>query len=336
MMIEVARFWASIARHEPGDDRFEIRGVIGPDEYHNAYPGARAPGLDNNAYTNVMAAVSLLRAGAALDRLPPDRRNELADALCLTDDEPAHWRRIASRMRLCFQAGGVISQFEGFDRLKAFDAAGFAREHPNGRIDWELAARGDTIDAYQASKQADVVMLLYLFPPDRLAGLIRTMGYDIDAEVMRRTAAYYLDHVITHESSLSRVVCAGALAALDQARSWEFFARGLCVDFDAGNSASAEEGLHLGAMTGTLDVLQRHYLGLRTDDDMLALDPAPPPGLAPVRMRLQHRGAGLVLDWDGAVLHLRAEPTNRAALQVLHAGKQHCLASGGCLTIKPA
>jgi trehalose/maltose hydrolase-like predicted phosphorylase len=51
MMIEIARFWASIATPDAEDGRFDIRGVVGPDEYHDAYSGADRPGLDNNAYT---------------------------------------------------------------------------------------------------------------------------------------------------------------------------------------------------------------------------------------------------------------------------------------------
>jgi trehalose/maltose hydrolase-like predicted phosphorylase len=56
LLVEVARLFASLATHDPDDDRFDISGVMGPDEYHDAYPGADAPGLRNNAYTNVLAA----------------------------------------------------------------------------------------------------------------------------------------------------------------------------------------------------------------------------------------------------------------------------------------
>ena len=44
MIIEIARFWASIAHLRPARDRYEIRGVMGPDEYHDAYPGPSDPG----------------------------------------------------------------------------------------------------------------------------------------------------------------------------------------------------------------------------------------------------------------------------------------------------
>jgi trehalose/maltose hydrolase-like predicted phosphorylase len=55
MMLEIARFWASIP-HNPERDRYEIHGVMGPDEFHEKYPGAEEGGLKNNAYTNVMVA----------------------------------------------------------------------------------------------------------------------------------------------------------------------------------------------------------------------------------------------------------------------------------------
>ncbi len=275
MLVEIARFWASIARHDPRSDRYDICGVIGPDEYHNAYPGAAEPGMDNNAYTNVMAAAALLHACAALDRLPPQRRRELAIMLDIAEHEPPHWRRVASRLRLCFDDDGVLMQFAGFDRLKRWSGIAFAEEQKQGRIDRVLEARGDTVDAWQITKQADVLMLLYLLAPDELAALIGGMGYAFDESQARRTARYYLDRM-THESSLSRVVCAGALARLDPALSWTFFQRALRIDRDTSETTSASEGLHLGAMAGTLDVLQRHYLGARVEADALAIAPAPP------------------------------------------------------------
>jgi trehalose/maltose hydrolase-like predicted phosphorylase len=54
MMVEIARFWTSIAWFNPDRERYEIHGVMGPDEFHEKYPGAEEGGLHNNAYTNVM------------------------------------------------------------------------------------------------------------------------------------------------------------------------------------------------------------------------------------------------------------------------------------------
>ena len=76
LMLEIARFWSSIALWSPARARYEIRGVVGPDEFHDAYPGADMAGLNNNAYTNVMAAWSLEHALRLFDILPDERCRE--------------------------------------------------------------------------------------------------------------------------------------------------------------------------------------------------------------------------------------------------------------------
>jgi trehalose/maltose hydrolase-like predicted phosphorylase len=55
LLIEIARFWSSIATYNAELDRYEILGVMGPDEYHESYPDSDEQGLRNNTYTNVMA-----------------------------------------------------------------------------------------------------------------------------------------------------------------------------------------------------------------------------------------------------------------------------------------
>ena len=73
MMLEIARFWASIAHFNPERERYEIHGVMGPDEFHEKYPGATEGGLRNNAYTNVMVAWLCDIAGKLLSLLPASR-----------------------------------------------------------------------------------------------------------------------------------------------------------------------------------------------------------------------------------------------------------------------
>jgi CheY-like chemotaxis protein len=116
-----ARFWASIATHDRSSDRYEILRVIGPDEYHHAYPDAAEPGLDNNSYTNVMAVWVLRRALDVLNLLPEPRHSELREALDLRAAELSRWEEIIRKMRVVFHDDGVISQFEGYQDLKELD-----------------------------------------------------------------------------------------------------------------------------------------------------------------------------------------------------------------------
>jgi trehalose/maltose hydrolase-like predicted phosphorylase len=103
MLLEIARFWATIARYDHSSDRFKIRGVMGPDEYHDGYPGRDEPGLDNNAYTNVMAAWVLCRALETLELLPDHRRTELTERLGLRQEETDRWDEVSRKLRVCFQ-----------------------------------------------------------------------------------------------------------------------------------------------------------------------------------------------------------------------------------------
>jgi trehalose/maltose hydrolase-like predicted phosphorylase len=83
MLIEVARFWAGVATYDRASGRYHIRGVMGPDEYHDGYPDRDEPGLDDNAYTNVMVVWHLPdpRAVGSAARPPPSGAVGVAPAL---------------------------------------------------------------------------------------------------------------------------------------------------------------------------------------------------------------------------------------------------------------
>ena len=95
LILDIARFWSSVATFNDGCGRYEIRGVMGPDEFHEGYPDSPTPGLDNNAYTNIMAVWVLCRALEVLDLLPAIRRAELMTRLGLSADEITRWGDIA-------------------------------------------------------------------------------------------------------------------------------------------------------------------------------------------------------------------------------------------------
>ena len=71
-----------------------------------------------------------------------------------------------------FHADGVISQFEGYEDLEELDWDGLRARYGNiQRLDRILRAEGDDPNRYKAAKQADTVMLFYLFPDAELKRL---------------------------------------------------------------------------------------------------------------------------------------------------------------------
>jgi alpha,alpha-trehalase len=276
MIIEIARFWASLATYNKALDRYEIKGVMGPDEFHVRYPDAEEPGLNNNAYTNVMAVWVLCRALDILELLPPQRRQPLWENLCLEDSEIEHWEDISRKMLIVFHDDGIISQFEGYDRLGEFDWEGYKRKYGNlHRLDRILEAEDDTPDRYKISKQADVLMLFYLLSADELGQLFRRLGYPFEYETIPANIEYYLKRT-SHGSTLSRVVHSWVLARSRREQSWHLFRDALKSDIFDIQDGTTHEGIHLGAMAGTVDLIQRCYTGLETREDALWFNPALP------------------------------------------------------------
>ena len=216
MIFEISRFWASIARFNPALDRYEIVGVMGPDEYHDGYVGAVAPGLANNAYTNVMAVWVLCRGLELVELLPEPRRSELLTRLSLDGRELEHWDDVSRKMRVVFHEDGVISQFEGYEELAELNWSAYRERYGDiSRLDRILEDEGDTPNAYKVSKQADVLMLFYLLSADALASIFERLGYAFEPDAIPRSIEYYLQRT-SHGSTLSRVVHSWVLARSDR------------------------------------------------------------------------------------------------------------------------
>ncbi|AMW08560.1 trehalose 6-phosphate phosphorylase [Streptomyces qaidamensis] len=289
MLLHIARFWADSATWDEHLGRHRIRGVVGPDEYHEAYPDAEQPGLDDNAYTNVTAAWVLARTLDVLRDLPEPRRRELVERAELDEDEPANWEEVSRTLHVPFH-DHLISQFEGYGELAELDWDGYRKRYDDiRRLDRILEAEGDSVNRYKASKQADVLMLGYLFSPDELRGIFRRLGYRLEEETWRRTVDYYLART-SHGSTLSGLVHGWILARARRSEAWLFCQEALRGDVADLQGGTTGEGIHLGAMAGTLDLVQRGLTGLETREGALWLDPVPLPELSSYGFSLQYQG----------------------------------------------
>jgi trehalose/maltose hydrolase-like predicted phosphorylase len=309
MMLEIARFWGSIAHFNPRRERYEIHGVMGPDEFHEKYPGAREGGLRNNAYTNVMVAWLCGLACEVLSRLPESRADALRSRLAISPEELGLWEDMSRRMFVPFHDDGIISQFEGYEQLKELDWDGYRARYGNiQRLDRILRAEDDDPDRYKVSKQADVVMLFYLFSPSTLRGLFERLGYEYGPDTAARNIAYY-DQRTSHGSTLSFVTYAGALAALDTESSWGRFLVALRSDAEDIQGGTTREGIHMGVMSGTLDLMQRAYPGSEIRNGVLRFEPRLPAALEQVsfRMQFQRTPVHVALDHDRLELTVQRE-----------------------------
>jgi len=289
MMLEIARFWASIAHYNPARGRYEIHGVMGPDEFHEKYPGADVGGLRNNAYTNVMVAWLCGLAGDVLSLLPNSRADALRSRLEISDQELGLWQDMSRRMFVPFHDDGIISQFEGYAELEELDWDAYRKRYGNiQRLDRILHAEGDDPNRYKLSKQADAVMLFYLFAPAGIRELFERLGYEYRPDTAARNIAYY-DQRTSHGSTLSFVTFAGVLAPLDPESSWERFLVALRSDVEDIQGGTTREGIHMGVMSGTVDLMHRAYPGTEIRDGILHFEPWLPAAVEEVAFRMQYQ-----------------------------------------------
>jgi trehalose/maltose hydrolase-like predicted phosphorylase len=316
ILLEIARFWSSLSTPREGTDRFEIVGVMGPDEYHEKYPGAETGGLRNNAYTNVMAVWCLLRALDVLDIVGPSRRAELLAMLAIPEAEIDRWQALTRRMFVPFHENDIISQFEGYEKLDELDWEGYRRKYgPIDRLDRILKAEGDTPDRYKLSKQADVDMIFYVLARDEVKALFGRLGYHLDDELIRRNIRYYSART-THGSTLSHVVYASAIHNLDCDEGCRLFLEALRSDVDDLQGGTTAEGIHLGAMAGTVSILYRHYAGLDLGPDGLHFDPDMPERFHRLAFRTNWRGRSVDVELTPSRLRLRADGDSQEVVPV--------------------
>ena len=308
MMLEIARFWASIAHFNPERERYEIHGVMGPDEFHEKYPDAPEGGLRNNAYTNITVAWLCDIAGKLLTLLPDGRVEALRARLGIGADELALWRDMSRRTFVPFHGDGIISQFEGYDELEELDWDAYRAKYGNiQRLDRILRAEGEDPNRYKITKQADTVMLFYLFSYEELREIFGRLGYDYRPDTAARSVAYY-DRRTSHGSTLSFVTHAGVLAAVDPESSWDRFLVALRSDVDDIQGGTTKEGIHVGVMAGTLDVIQRYYAGTHVRGDVLYFDPRLPGQLDGLSFPIQFRETTILVTVTGERLTLAVHP----------------------------
>jgi beta-phosphoglucomutase len=273
MILDTARFWGERAELEVDENgrRYAIRDVIGPDEYHDH--------VDNNVFTNRMiqwhldTAVELL---AWLRRHHVGKAAELAERLELTGERLAHWQDVAANIIIHHDpATGLMTQFDGFFDLAEVDWPAYEdRQHS---LQYLLGIEG--ANASQVIKQADVIMLLCLFPDQ------------YDEQTWRTNWETYVpitDH--TYGSSLGPAFHAWAACALNEPGvAYEHFMRAARADLQdvRGN---AGDGIHAASAGGLWQALAFGFAGLRLRDDEVTVRPCLPSHWQRLAFSIRYRG----------------------------------------------
>jgi beta-phosphoglucomutase family hydrolase len=280
MILEIARFWASIAKYEKRDGKYHIAGVMGPDEFHEKYHSVKKGGIRDNAYTNIMVCWLMHKTIETVEHLPGEVLERLSEKIGFRIAEIEAWKHIVNRMKVPITEDSIISQFDGYMDLLELDWDHYRERYGDiHRLDRILKSEGDSPDRYKVTKQADVLMTFYLLSPGQVKNILEVMGYDIcdEFELIKRNYEYYNERT-SHGSTLSYVVHCAVLKYLDEHRRemWERFVQVLKSDLYDIQGGTTAEATHCGVMGGTLDILFKSFAGVNIYKDSLHLKPALP------------------------------------------------------------
>ena len=274
MLIEIARFWASIARYDRSLDRYEIRKVMGPDEFHDAYPDADEPGIDNNAYTNIMVSWLMEHAFKLIGMAGRTYSENVLGKLSITDENLSEWERIKNGLALYISEEGIIEQFKGYFDLKELDWEDYRKRYDDiHRLDRILKAEGKSPDDYKLSKQADLLMAFFNLGEKEVTHIIGGLGYTVPEDYFKKNFHYYIART-SHGSTLSRLVH-GRLAYRFgmHEEGWKLFMEALKSDLVDIQGGTTGEGIHCGVMAGTVWEVISTFAGVDLQGDQPALKP---------------------------------------------------------------
>ena len=271
ILLECARFWASRGTLE-ADGRFHIRHVIGPDEYHDD--------VDDNAYTNLMAAWNLRRAAETAQLLEerwPDRWRDLAQHLDLSREELSSWPELANRMFTGFDPRTrLFEQFRGYFQKQEINLEDY--EPRTAAMDVVLGH--GRIQQTNIVKQADVVLATYL------------LGDDIPAGV-RAANFHYYEPRTGHGSSLSPAIHALIAARIGDANLAHRYLK-QAAEIDLGNNmGNAAGGVHAAALGGLWQAIVFGFAGVQLRTGGIGFAPRLLSHWARISFPLQWRGREL-------------------------------------------
>jgi len=299
MLLETARFWASRVQLNKRRKRYEVNGVIGPDEFHE--------GVNNNAYTNYIARWNIYTAYgmlAKMMKLCPETYTAVRNKIRLSDKEVRLWKDIMRYMHLPLRNDRVIEQFEGFFRLKRLNIS-----HSRNIYIPMLPDRVKLKDIgkYMVVKQADVIMLLSIFP-DCFTRLSKIRNFK------------YYAPITVHKSSLSPSIHSVVASWIGHRQAaYKYFLMSLRTDIEDihGNAAY---GIHAANLGGLWQSLIYGFAGMTITKGCISFSPNMPVAIKQLSFKVHWKGYLLEMLVKDKFVKMRAGRMKR-----IYAGNKGCV-----------
>ncbi len=290
LFLEICRFWAGKSVLNEETDRYEIKDVMGPDEFHEKYADSEEGGLKDNSYTNIIVVWAFNKAFEILNLLNDNAKEKISIKFGLTEDELDKWRDIIRRMNLVISDQGIIAHYDGYFGLKELEWEKYKKRFAQYRMDRILKAEGKSPDEYKVSKQADTLMVFYNLSSHEVKNIINELGYTIREDFLQANFDYYFKRT-SHGSSLSKIVHSYLARLIGYKElGYELFEGALQTDYIDTQGGTTGEGIHTGAMAGSVLLVLYSFVGLDMRTEEVKINPCLPGSWRKVSFNFDFRG----------------------------------------------
>jgi hypothetical glycosyl hydrolase len=270
ILLDTGIFWASRLEWNEEKQEYHINDVVGPDEYKEH--------VNNDAFTNYTAKWCMensLFYQKKLQEENPELYKVLDQKLNLSTEMPLVKERFDQVYLPAPNAENVIPQDDTYLDLKQIDLTKYKNQEHVGSLfqDFNL----HQVNQMQVSKQASVVMLMYLLE-HKFSPAIKKANYE-----------YYEPRTL-HDSSLSlstHAILAADIDNLDLAYS--LFERAARIDLGP-KMKTSDHGIHAASLGGIWQILVCGFTGVRLVGGELRINPKLPKEIEGLRVPLRWKG----------------------------------------------
>jgi kojibiose phosphorylase len=254
--IETSRFWASRFTYNSGNDRYNLLFTKGPDEYCGV--------SNNNTYTIYMAINNLKLAQKAIEYLKdacPQKLGDLFRRIDFDEKEIEKWNDIIDKTPINYdEKKNLYIQDDTFMLLEPLELSRYKKD--NTPLYHHICF--DRLQRYRVLKQADIILLMTLFPKSF-------------TEEQKKAAWYFYEPLTLHDSTLSFGTHALLGAQVnDMPKAVDYLEKSLYLDLDNIMSNTGSEGLHIASLGATWQAVIHGFAGVYFDNGVININPRLP------------------------------------------------------------
>ena len=296
ILLDTGIFWGSRLEWSEEHGRYHINDVLGPDEYKEH--------VNNDAFTNHMAGWCMENAihyYYHIKQNDPLTFNKLNERLNLEVEIPEIVRKYDQVYLPVPNKDSVIPQDDSYLQKKVIDLSKYKNQDQVGSIfrDFNL----DQVNEIQITKQASVVMLMYL------------LEYKFDPAIKEANFNYYEPKTL-HDSSLSLSTHSVLASDLDHPElAYRLFQMASRIDLGP-DMKTSDQGIHAASLGGIWQIVVCGFGGVRMINGRLRINPGLPPEIRSIVFPLTWNSNPLNIQVDKSSIQIENKGSEKITVEV--------------------